>query len=59
MKKPVVHPGKFMLKWCYVVVQAEHGRRPHPYNRDDAASLLDMAQKINNQATNKVDLDKV
>ena len=49
----------FLRGECWYLLQVENGRRPLPYNRDDAASVLDHAQKINNQATNKVDLDKV
>lgn len=40
-------------------MQADHGRRPHAYNRDDAARVVELAQKINEHATNKADLDKV
>ena len=40
-------------------MQDENGRRPHAYNRDDAASLVQIAHKINEQASNKVDVDEV
>ncbi|DBA88021.1 TPA: hypothetical protein ACH3X1_005003 [Trebouxia sp. C0004] len=38
--------------------QDENARRPHAYNRDDAASLVQIAHKINEQASNKVDVDE-
>ncbi|DBB17709.1 TPA: NEDD8-activating protein uba3 [Trebouxia sp. C0006] len=38
--------------------QDENGRRPHAYNREDAASLVQIAHKINEQASNKVDVDE-
>lgn len=41
------------------VMQDENGRRPHAYNREDAASLVQIAHKINVQASNKVDVDEV
>ena len=41
------------------VMQDENGRRPHAYNREDAASLVQIAHKINEQASNKVDVDEV
>ncbi len=40
-------------------MQDENGRRPHAYNREDAASLVQIAHKINEQASNKVDVDEV
>ena len=40
-------------------MQDENGRRPHPYNREDAATLVQLAHKINEQASNKVDVDEV
>ncbi len=43
----------------HLCVQDENGRRPYPYNRDDAAALVQQAHKINEQATNKVDVDEV
>ncbi len=41
------------------VTQDENGRRPHAYNREDAASLVQIAHKVNEQASNKVDVDEV
>ena len=40
-------------------LQEENGRLPHSYNKDDAASLVQLANRINEQASNKVDLDEV
>ena len=40
-------------------MQDENGRRPHPYDRDDAAALVQLAHKINEQASNKIDVDEV
>ena len=41
------------------MLQDENGRRPQPYDRDDAASLVQHAQRINEHANNKVDVDEV
>ena len=51
-------PTPLWRKLC-CVMQDENGRRPHAYNRDDAASLVQIAHKINEQASNKVDVDEV
>ena len=40
-------------------MQEENGRLPRCYDKEDAASLVQLANKINEQANNKVDLDEV
>ena len=43
----------------YTSLQEENGRLPRSYNAEDAASLVQLATKINEQSSNKVDLDEV
>ena len=40
-------------------MQDENGRRPHPYDKDDAAAMVQLGHKINEQASNKIDVDEV
>ena len=59
----LLHPDLQMAVWtltmCQPLLQDENGRRPQPYDRDDAANLIQHAQKINEHASNKVDVDEV
>ena len=41
------------------LVQEENGRLPRSYDMEDAASMVQLANKINEQANNRVDLDEV
>ena len=41
------------------MLQEENGRLPRSYDKEDAASLIQLANKINEQANIKVDLDEV
>lgn len=38
-------------------MQEEHGRLPRPHNAEDAANLIKLAEKLNEQQANKIELE--
>lgn len=39
------------------MLQSEAGRLPRPHNEEDALKLVDLAEKVNEAATDKADMD--